>query len=85
MHMFLNSKVRGEPYLTDAPPTNENSPRRRVIEIRKLKDFALKLPPNSILREILLLEDDELDVHTFLARMPIWLKLIRGLEDGRVR
>ena len=58
---------------------------RRKVNLQPLKVFALNLPPNSALREILLLEDDELDVHTFLARMPIWLKLIRGLEDGRVR
>ena len=58
---------------------------RRKVNLQPLKAFALKLPSNSTLREILLLEDDELDVHTFLARMPIWLRLIRGLEDGRVR
>ena len=58
---------------------------RRKVSLQPLKAFALNLPPNSALREILLLEDAELDVHTFLARMPIWLKLIRGLEDGRVR
>ena len=72
-----DSKVWGEPYLTDTSPANENSPRRRVIEIRRLKDFALKLPPNSPLRVVLLLEDDELDVQTFLARMPVWLRLLR--------
>jgi len=51
------------------------------INIRKLKNFAFDdLPKDWPLREILLSEDDELDVSTFLARLPLWLNLIRILE-----
>lgn len=46
------------------------------ISIRKLKDFAYReLPKNWPLREILLLENEEIDVSTFLARLPLWLRL----------
>ena len=58
---------------------------RRKVNLQPLKSFALNLPLNSALREILLLEDDELDVHTFLARMPVWLRLLRISEEGRTR
>ena len=56
---------------------------RRKINLQPLKAFALKLPSSSPLRVILLLEDDELDVRTFLARMPVWLRLLRISEEGR--
>jgi len=49
----------------------------REIRIKKLKDFALKLPSTHPLRSVLLVEDDKIDVVTFLARLPIWLRLAR--------
>ena len=55
----------------------------RKIDLRPLKAFALKLPPNSPLRVVFLLEDEKLDVYTFLARMPVWLRLLRISEEGR--
>jgi len=61
----------------------EGCRRKKTVEIRRLKDFALRLPPNSPLRTILLLEDEKLDVHTFLARMPVWLRLLRISEEGQ--
>ena len=54
------------------------------VNIRKLKQFAFeKLPKNWPLREILLSEEDELEIHVFLARLPIWLRLSRitGKEE----
>ena len=48
------------------------------INIRRLKDFAFtRLPKDWALREILLSEEDELDIHIFVARLPVWLKLSR--------
>jgi hypothetical protein len=46
------------------------------LNIRRLKDFAItKIPKNWVLREILIAETTELEVSTFLARLPIWLQL----------
>jgi hypothetical protein len=46
------------------------------INIKKLKQFALEnLPQNSVLREVLLSQDDELEIYVFLARLPLFLKL----------
>ena len=48
------------------------------ISIRKLKDFAFtQLPKDWALREILLSEQDALDIYVFLARLPVWLKLLK--------
>jgi len=61
------------------------SKKGKTINIKPLKIFALNKLPNCSLRYLLLIEEEKLDVQTFLARMPIWLKLIRGMEDGRIR
>jgi hypothetical protein len=54
-----------------------------IVNIKKLKEFAIhKLPKNSVLRDILISEEDELDINIFLARLPVWLKLSRFLKDG---
>jgi len=46
------------------------------VDIRKLQKFAFsELPRNSVLRDILLAETRELDVSTFLERLPVWLQL----------
>lgn len=48
------------------------------VDIRKLKEFAFnELTMKCSLKEILLSESDELEVQTFLARLPIWLRLGR--------
>ena len=58
-------------------------PKNRV-NISKLKNFAIsKLPFGSPLREVLVSEDRELDVNTFLARLPLYLKLNRLEENWR--
>ncbi|MEM3488931.1 MAG: hypothetical protein QXO75_04650 [Nitrososphaerota archaeon] len=52
--------------------------RNRVVNIRALKDFvAEKLPSGTPLREVLLMEKDEIEVHDFLAKLEIWLKLLK--------
>jgi len=53
---------------------------QRRIDIRPLKRFALKLP-SSALKDVLLVEDDQLDVSVFLARLTIWLRLLSLLEE----
>ncbi|MBS7656282.1 hypothetical protein KEJ50_07315 [Candidatus Bathyarchaeota archaeon] len=47
------------------------------LSIKQLKDFALKLPKGSVLRGVLLLEKDELEVNEFLIKMDVWLKLLK--------
>ena len=56
---------------------------KKLVNISKLKNFAIsKLPFGSPLREVLVSEDRELDVNTFLARLPLYLRLSR-LEENR--
>ncbi|MEM2614459.1 MAG: hypothetical protein QXO15_09615 [Nitrososphaerota archaeon] len=48
------------------------------LSMKSLKDFALNnLPKGSVLREVLLMEKDELEVNEFLIKMDIWLKLFK--------
>jgi len=58
--------------------SNRRKPLPEKINIRKIKDFAFsQLPKNSTLRDIILSEEDEIQVSIFLARLPIWLKLLK--------
>jgi len=51
---------------------------KRKVHIRRLKDFALeKLPTGSALRDVLLADDDEQDSEAFLAKVDVWLKLLK--------
>ncbi|MEM3733276.1 MAG: hypothetical protein QXK81_07225 [Candidatus Bathyarchaeia archaeon] len=48
------------------------------LSMKSLKDFALNnLPKGSVLREVLLMEKDELEVNEFLIKMDVWLKLFK--------
>ena len=43
-----------------------------------LKKFAMKeLPDNSVLRESILAEDDTITPGDYLAKIPIWLKMVK--------
>ena len=53
-------------------PTSRNT----KVNIERLKTFALDLPKGSMLRDLLLTEDDEMDVDEFIAKMDVWLKLV---------
>lgn len=56
-----------------------------LINIRRLIEFAFtQLPRDSALREVLLAETGEIDVSTFLARVPVWLRL-SALKRGNDR
>jgi hypothetical protein len=49
------------------------------ISIRSLKELVLKrLPKESILRESILAESDELDPNEYIAKVPLWLVMIRS-------
>lgn len=47
------------------------------VNIRPLKEWALNLPKNSVLRDLLLGEPDELQADEALILFSVWLKLIR--------
>ena len=51
--------------------------------MRPVKRFARNRLPESLIREVLLCEDDKLDAHTFLARLPVWLNLINMSNLGK--
>lgn len=56
----------------------ENSVSRTKVDMTKLKAFAAKeLLQTSLLRQILLLESDTLEISAFLSRLPIWLQLLK--------
>lgn len=55
-------------------------PQKCHIDMTPVKRFAAERLPDCPLRDILLLEEDKLDAQTFLARFPVWLKLVRILE-----
>jgi len=48
------------------------------INIRSLKELAMrKLPKESVLREVILSDKDELGVEEYLAKVDVWFKLLR--------
>ena len=42
---------------------------------------AAKLPPQSVLRDLLLMEKDRIPTGEFLARLPVYLALLRREEE----
>ena len=51
----------------------------RPIDIRPVKRLATRhLPNSSILRTVILAEDDEIEAIEFLAKLKIWLALLRS-------
>ncbi|MCS4538988.1 MAG: hypothetical protein HYY67_09045 [Thaumarchaeota archaeon] len=55
----------------------------RRINIRPLKELATKiLPKDSVLREIILGDKDELGAEEYIAKVDIWLRLL-GREFPR--
>jgi hypothetical protein len=47
------------------------------VDIKPLKQFAAEKLPETPLRGILLLEDDKMDVHSFVVKVQTWLQLLR--------
>ncbi len=62
---------------------NENegsqpSPENRIIKTSSLRRFASeKLPSSSVLREVLMAENEKLTAEEFLAKLDIWLHLFK--------
>lgn len=70
--MFMDAESRLRVHATLA---RSRTPEGKV-NICALKKFAWEqLPNNWPLREILLTESDEIDISTFLARLPVYLRL----------
>lgn len=53
------------------------------VDMKSLKQFAAEKLLSSPLKEILLLEDDKLDVYSFLIKLPTWLQLARWIKERR--
>ena len=52
-----------------------------TIRIARLKQVASdNLPKDSPLREVLLVDNDQLQVNDFLSRIPLWLRLLRRVR-----
>ena len=50
---------------------------RSHVYIGHLKRFAIeKLPKDSILKDLLLMEKEELSSHEFLVKIDLWMKLL---------
>jgi hypothetical protein len=50
----------------------------KTVKIRPLKELAIsRLPKNSHLRELILLENDVLKADEFLILMRTWLRLLK--------
>ena len=60
--------------LNDRSETSQG--KDRYVDIRKLQAAAEKLPLNWSVRNILLMENSDLEVSVFLARLPIYLHLL---------
>jgi hypothetical protein len=58
-----------------------NSETSKRINMKPLKQFAAERLSDSPLKEVLLLEDDRLDVHSFLIKLPTWLQLSRWVKN----
>jgi len=57
------------------------APSLRRLNMSPLKKFAQeKLLPSSVLRQVLLSERDNLSFAEFVARIEIWLRLMRWEE-----
>ena len=46
-----------------------------MIDIKRVKEFAMSLPPSSSLREVILSEPDMIPAVEFLGKSKVWLKL----------
>jgi len=54
-----------------------------ILDMKRLKQFATeRLGRHSPLQEVLLGEKDEISAADFLARLPVWLTLLRRSDEG---
>ena len=52
------------------------------VSKQSLKQFAQEKLPDSALKEILMSEGDEISAQEFIAKLPIYLKLLKRVEEG---
>ena len=52
------------------------------VSMQSLKQFAQEKLPDSALKEILMSEGDEISAQEFIAKLPIYLKLLKRVEEG---
>jgi hypothetical protein len=79
-HRSLTPGVQQRRKNTSQSTLNETWPvspgKSDTVNIEPLKKYALeRLPHSSPLRDVLLAEDSNIDVLTFLARLKTWLQL----------
>jgi len=54
------------------------------LDIRLLKQFAAeRLPTESALRQVLLVEEDKIPISEFVCKSSLWLKLLKRGERRR--
>ena len=54
-----------------------------TVNILRLKKFAAEnLPPQSALRDLLLQEKDQIPAAEFLAKLQVWLTLLRRKDEA---
>ena len=52
-------------------------PGRKPIDMSRLKDFVeCNFPPGAPIREVIICEKNIISAEEFLAKLPIWLKLM---------
>ncbi|AGK61293.1 hypothetical protein Asulf_01300 [Archaeoglobus sulfaticallidus PM70-1] len=49
---------------------------KRKLDVRPLKKFALKLPEGFALKEVLLMERDEITAEEAIIKVEIWTRLL---------
>jgi hypothetical protein len=65
----------------DAPPQDACQPRDKV-DIRLLKTLIFaQFPRDSIIYDIFVTEHDLLSVSEFLAKVDVWLRLLRRIKS----
>jgi len=52
----------------------------KPVNIRPLKDFAVQLPKNHPLKNVLLQERDTLTASEFIAKMETWQALLKAVQ-----
>ncbi len=53
----------------------------KIIDIKRLKSFVLNLPRDTILRDLIMEEQDKLSPAEFCYKLEIWLRLFRQLRS----
>ena len=62
----------------DPSDSSISSTSEKRIDLSSLKDFVIeKLPPDSIVRALILEEGGSLPAQEFVTKVEVWLKLLR--------